>query len=182
MGLLHSIKDAAAAAFAPVTGGISLLSLDENTRSRIPLLGELTGARSDAEKQLLAKQQQMAQEAKVRMGQQQDARMTGLAQQLLAFNPRNQMLAQMFGPQAAFTPQQIGQMTQGPAPQTDLIGKYDANNQPLQPEAQQEQRRRLGEYQAAEQRRQDLINGNFQAPGPGPAPIAMPQAQRARRY
>jgi hypothetical protein len=182
MGFLDTLKNFGSVALAPATGGLSVLGMDENTRSRIPILGPLTGAKSDAEKALLEKQQQMAREAQQRMGYQQDARMNALGQQLLAFNPRNQMIAQMFGPQAAFTPEAMAQMAQGPQPFVDdSVGGYTGGD-PQKLAQQREYVRRRQEYEDAEKRRRDMILGNFQAPGTGPAPIAMPQAQPGRRH
>jgi len=138
------------------------------------LIQQLAGGRTKEEKQLLAKQEQMAAEAKVRQGQQQDARMNMLGQQLLAFNPRNQMMAQMFGPQAAFTPEAMAQMAQGPAPAFDQeVGGYTGTD-PKKLAEQHEMIRRLQEYQAAEAARREMLMNGIQQPGPGPAPIQMP--------
>lgn len=155
-----------------------------------PVLGALlplaihqaTGGRTDEEKKLLKAQEQMAIEAQRRQGQQQDARMNMLAQQVLAFNPRNQMLSQMFGPQAAFTPEQMATMVQGQPPPADpAILNYTGTDQAIL-RKKAELIRRRNEYAAAEEARRNMVMGNFQAPGAGPAPIQMPAPQAARRY
>jgi hypothetical protein len=89
--------------------------LGEDTTSKIPVLGSLTGAKSDEYKALLKKQEEMAKEMAARRQQQHNQSLQGLSQSMLAFNPRNQMMAQMFGPEAAFTPQQFAAMAQDPA-------------------------------------------------------------------
>lgn len=88
----------------------------EDMVSRLPLLGGFLGAQSDAEKNLLRKQEQMAREAAARRQQQvlEAPQMTATAQSLLAFNPMNQRMAATYGPEAAFTPQQFAQMVQNP--------------------------------------------------------------------
>lgn len=148
-----------------------------------PLAIDKLAGNSDKEnQQLLDMQKQIAHDAEVRRGQAQDARMNMLAQQVLAFNPRNQMLAQMFGPQAAFTPEAMAQMVQGPAPNWDQdLLNYTGNDQERL-KAKREMIRRKNEYDAAEAQRQQMIMNGVQAPGPGPAPIQMPAPQPARRY
>jgi hypothetical protein len=92
----------------------------ENVVSRVPVVGALLGAKTDSEKALEAKQKQIAAEARKQQELNQQARMNALGQQMLAFNPQNQMMAQMFGPGAAFQPEQLAQMAQNPMkPQLD---------------------------------------------------------------
>jgi hypothetical protein len=169
----------AAAASAPwwagpaLTGGLALAPL---------AIQAATGGRTKEESALLEKQQQLAQEAKVRQGQQQDARMNSLGQQLLAFNPRNQMMSQMFGPGAAFTPEQMAQMVQGsPPPNDPYLATYAGDDQATLQQKREMQRRQV-EYQQAEQGRRDMMMGGFQQPGAGPAPMQMPAPQAARKY
>lgn len=134
------------------------------------------------QKQLMELQRQLALQAQQRQGQIQDERMNQLGQQVLAFNPRNQMLAQMYGPQAAFTPEQMATMVQGQEPSMDPnILNYAGNDQGILRQ-KQEMIRRHNEWLKAESQRRDMVMNNFQAPGAGPAPINMPAPQAARRF
>ncbi len=108
-------------------GGSELLG--EETMSKVPLLGGLGGYKSDSEKALIRKQQELAAEAQKRQQAHDQARSQALAQSMLAFGPRNQAMAQMFGPEAAFSKDAMMQMAQSPfsgggAPQLDpsLVG------------------------------------------------------------
>jgi hypothetical protein len=85
----------------------------EDFIDKVPVLGSFT--RSDEEKALVKKQKQMAEEARKRLEQSRQTSVQALGQSMLAFNPQNQMMAQLFGPQAAFSPQQMSQMTADPA-------------------------------------------------------------------
>jgi hypothetical protein len=146
------------------------------------LIQAALGGKTKEEKALIAKQTQLAQEAKVRQGQQQDARMNQLGQQLLAFNPSNQLMAQMYGPQAAFQPEQMAAMAQGQAPAQDpSIRNYMGDDQ-KKLQAKREMIRRQDEYDAAEAARRDMLMGGIQQPGPGPTPIQMSAPQAARKY
>jgi hypothetical protein len=89
--------------------------LGEDTTAKLPVLGSLTGSRTDEYKALIKKQEQMAREAAAQRKAQHQQGLQSLGQSLAAFGPRNQMMAQMFGPEAAFTPQQIGAMSADPA-------------------------------------------------------------------
>jgi hypothetical protein len=172
MGLWDSIKDVGGLVAAPLTGGMSLVGMSEDTRSKIPLLGGLTGAQSDAEKALIKKQQQMAEDAKKQKAMNEQARMNALAQQMLAFNPRNQVMAQMFGPEAAFNPQQMAQMAQNPQ------GPYQGTwGQGTDAERIQQVKSR-----DAEQRRQQMLAANMQPLPQGPAPLQQRAPQPGRRY
>lgn len=122
MGLFGDIWDGAksvgSSAFGLTPVGLGYnLATSEDARSKIPILNSLTGAESDAQKALVQKQKQLAEETRKRQVQMQEARMNALGQSMLAFAPRNAALAQMFGPQAAFSPEQMGQMVQNPMPQ-----------------------------------------------------------------
>ena len=143
---------------------------------------QLTKGPTKEQKQLIELQKQMAHEAQVRQGQLQDQRMNQLGQQVLAFNPTNQLMSQMYGPQAAFTPEQAAQMVQGQEPAQDPnLMNYAGNDQNILKQ-KQEMIRRHNEWLAAEQQRREMVMNNFQAPGAGPAPINMPAPQAARRF
>lgn len=146
-------------------------------------IDQLTKGKTKEQKQLIEQQKKMALEAQQRQGQLQDQRMNQLGQQMLAFNPRNQMLADMFGPQAAFQPEQVAQMVQGQEPPrpSDAVMSYTGNNQDILKQ-RAEYIRRHNEWLQAEGQRRDMVMGGFQAPGPGPAPISMPAPQAARRF
>jgi hypothetical protein len=182
MGLFSTLKDIGSAALAPVTGGLSLVGMSEDTRSKIPLIGGLTGAQSDAEKALLKKQQQMAEDAERQKRANEQARMNALGQQMLAFNPRNQVMAQMFGPDAAFTPQQMGQMVADPGAksQADYHQAWEESMRTGKPMANMNAND-LARMQA-DQRRQQMVAGNM-APLPrAAAPLRQVAPQPGRRY
>lgn len=167
---MFGLRDLISIGTAPISGGASLLGLNEDTMSRVPVLNSLTGAQSDAQKALIKKQQEMAADAKKRQEQNAQARMNALGQSLLAFNPQNQMIAQMFGPQAAFSPQQFAQMAADPRPQ-----------QPWGTGTDQERRDQVLRKQE-EERRQRMLAQGMQPLGPGPAPLRLPPPQAARKY
>lgn len=146
------------------------------------IINAVAGGRTKEEQALVAKQEQLANEAKVRQGQQQDARMNALGQQLLAFNPTNQMMAQMFGPQSAFTPDQMAQMVQGPTPNWDEnLYNYQGTDQKTLA-AKREMIRRKNEYDQAEAGRRDMMMGGI-SPVPQAQPgIQMGAPQAARKY
>jgi hypothetical protein len=89
----------------------------EDFVNKIPIVGGLFDTKSDEEKALERKQKQLAEDAKRRAELIGPARMMALNQSMLAFAPRNKMMGEMFGPGAAFTGQQIGDMTANPMPQ-----------------------------------------------------------------
>ncbi len=166
--------------------GLSTLGLSElageDTMSRIPVLGSLGGYESDEQKALIAKQKQLADDAKKRRLQQEQAGMNALGQQMLAFNPQNQMMAQMFGPEAAFTPQQFAQMAADPGAMSQAdVSRAHAESlrtgKPMQGVTQQDLDR-----MRRDQERQQMIRQNMQAPGPGPAPLQSRTPQAGRRY
>ena len=147
------------------------------------VINEVLGGRTKEQDALIAKQGQLAKEAQIRQGQQQDARMNALGQQMLAFNPTNQMMAQMFGPGAAFQPEQVASMVQGQAPpQLDPSLIDYRGTDPAQRAKVDEWIRRQKEFEAAESGRRDMVMGGMSPVGPGPAPVQMPQVQAARRF
>lgn len=164
MGFLDSLKKIGQVSLGPVTGG---LSLGEDTLARIPIAGGLLGAETDAQKALLKKQEQLGEEAKRRAKQNQQARMQALGQSMLAFNPQNQMMAQMFGPQAAFSPQQFAQMGADPT----VAGM---------PWGTGTDEQRIAQVKDKERRQK--IEQQMQPLGPGPAPLRLPPPQAGRRY
>lgn len=165
------------------TLGLSELA-GEDTMSKIPLLGSLGGYESDEKKALLAKQEELAKETAKRRQQMQRAGMNSLGQRLLAFNPQNQLMAQMFGPEAAFSPQQMGQMVQSPMgppqPEADLI-----NYQGTDPKVRarlEAHLKQMQEFEAEEQQRKQIVQGGMTPLGPGPAPLQQRAPAPPRRY
>lgn len=167
MGLLDGLKKIASVSLAPVTGGLSLGAGGEDMLARVPLVGGFLGAETDSQKALVKKQEELAAEAKKRAAQNAQARMQALGQSMLAFNPQNQMMAQMFGPQAAFSPQQFAQMAQDPTVAGQPWGT-----------GTDEQRK----AQALDAERRRKIEQQMQPLGPGPAPLRLPPPQAGRRY
>lgn len=154
----------------------------EDLLARVPVLGPLLGAETSSHKALIAKQKQMAEEARKRQEMNQQARMNMLGQQLLAFNPMNQVMAQMFGPEAAFTPEQMAGFGQNPMrPQLDpsLVNYTGGDPRKLQEVQKYIQQKKAFDEQEA--RRRELIMGGFQQPGPGPQPFAMSAPQPGRK-
>jgi hypothetical protein len=162
---------------APVLGAVAPMAIDA-----------LAGGRTKEESALLHKQEQLAKEAKARIAQVQESRMNALGQQLLAMNPRNQMMAQMYGPGAAFQPQEFAAMTQNPMPPPEMPAELKAlegNTKPLTPEqkaayaafVQQKQ-----QYEQGNQQRSDQMMNGMAPPGPGPAPLQHRTPQAARKY
>jgi hypothetical protein len=177
----------------------------EDFMDKMPVIGSFT--RSDEEKALVKKQREMAEEARRQLEQSRQTSMQALGQSMLAFNPQNQMMAQMFGPQAAFSPQQMAQMSADPAggPQADQwIMDAVARGEAEMPAAQwmnergpgrnasgkdgeraaqqlsaiQAHARAMKEYE--EKRRK--LEGAFSPLPQGPAPIQQTQAAPGRRY
>jgi hypothetical protein len=183
---------AGAAAFgaAPAAGAASSWLTPSNIIGGIGLAGTLglgiyDQMDSDAEKQLLAKQEQMANEAKERQRIQRGQDMDALGQRMLAFNPQNQLMAEMFGPGAAFTPEQFAGMVADPGgrPQgrPETIN-YQGGDPAMLAEVDTLMKQRQ-EWEAAEERRRQAMLGGIQQPGPGPAPLARPiTPQAARRF
>lgn len=168
----------------------------------------LMGDDSD-EKALVAKQKQLAAEAQRRREEQQRSQMRALNQQMLAFGPRNQVMAQMFGPEAAFTGKQMADMTANPmgapqAPEGEVgnlakayEGKSDAeirtqyrgsNMDPRElkrlmdrDEAVIAHRNKVRAYEQEEAARRAQMEAAFGTPQ-GPAPINPVQAAAARKF
>lgn len=175
-----------------VTGGASRL-LPEDTMSKIPIFGGLAGAKSDEQKRLLAKQEQLAKEAEAQARRNQQMRMQALGQSMLAFNPQNQMMAQMFGPQAAFSPQQFAQMANDPGAkplgEAEAAWQQAASQGPIDPKTR---RRTSGpipediqmqlERARENERRKRMIQQQMAPVGPGPAALRLPPPAAARRY
>lgn len=92
----------------------SLGLLNEDMMAGIPLVGSLTQSMPDEYKELLAMQRKLAEDAKLQRDRSRRAGLNAMGQSLLAFNPRNQVMAQMFGPEAAFTPDQFAAMAADP--------------------------------------------------------------------
>jgi hypothetical protein len=178
----------------------------EDILSNIPVLGPLLGARSEEERALLEQQKRMAEDAKRRQALVGPARMQAMNQQMAAFGPRNRMMAQMFGPEAAFTGEQISDMTANPMPnQGDPkakaldaeLKKYGLNsyedvlayNKQAGHQitdskgfsAAMKYRQEQEAAAAAEKKRRAMHEANF-ATGPGPAPINPIQAAPVRRF
>lgn len=194
-------------ALALPTGGLSLLP--EDTRSNIPVIGPLTGAKSDEQKALESTQQRLADEQKKRLEQQRQIQMQNMANRLMAFAPLNNHVASRLGPQAAFSPEQMAQFG------ADPMGPPKAGSPELQAWARlsdqdrayamshrgdknltfggatwgnynldqlEQQRMQLLQQQQQEQQRQAMISGAFQGMPQGPAPIPISAPAPARRF
>lgn len=186
---------------AAVGGGVGLLG---------SLTGLLGGDDDKAKKALLEKQRQLAAEAQRRREQLQRSHMRALTQQTMAFAPRNNVMAGMFGPDAAFTGKQIADMTANPMgppehadPRMQKLYEQGLLDQPYEkqlkmmgdagirldgPEANQARLKeaqvhaeKVRAYQAEEAARRAQIEAAFGTPQ-GPAPIAPTRAAPARRY
>jgi hypothetical protein len=161
-------------------------SMDDRTEdfvARLPVFGALTGAETSSHRALVAKQQQMADEAKKRQRLNHQARMNALGQQMLAFNPMNQTMAQMFGPGAAFQPEQLAAMAADPMkPQLDpsLYG-YQGTNDKKEAEIRAFMADKK-QYDENEKRRREMLMGGLQPLPQGPAPIQQRAPLAAKRY
>lgn len=212
MGLWDTVKNVGGLGLAPLTGGLSLLGTSEDFRSGLPVIGGLTGAKSNEQKALEQTQQRLAGEQKARMEQQRQIGMQNLANRLTAFAPMNNHLASR-GLQA-FTPQQMQQMAADPSggPKADpavqrWMSMSDQERQHVRdaiargqptisaggttmwsnmslPQLDQIEQQALAfsRTQGAEQRRQAQVGGAFQNIPAGPAPIQMPTPAAARRF
>jgi hypothetical protein len=179
----------------------------EDVLAKIPIVGPLSGAETEEQKALVRQQKRMAEDAKRRAEIMGPARLQAMNQQMLAFGPRNKMMAEMFGPDAAFTGKQIADMTANPmgAPQGDpktaqvaqQLQKYGLksyedvlafNKQTgshltdskgfMQAQQLMEQQKKAADD---EKKRRAGLDQAF-AVGPGPAPLAPTQAAPVRRY
>lgn len=162
---------------APVLGAVAPMAIDA-----------IAGGRTKEESALLHKQEQLAKEAKARIAQVQESRMNALGQQLLAMNPRNKMMAQMYGPGAAFQPQEFAAMTQNPMPAPEMPAELKAlmgkttKNTPEQDAAFAAFAQQKLQYEQGNQQRNDQMMNGMAPPGPGPAPLQQRTPQPARRY
>jgi|APDOM4702015073_1054812.scaffolds.fasta_scaffold00032_12 hypothetical protein len=173
--------------FDIIASGINPI-LGEDTVARLPVVNGLLGAESDSQKALIKKQEQLDAEAKKREQQNVQARMRALGQSMLAFNPQNQMMAQMFGPQAAFSPQQFAQMTGDPGARSEAEYKQ-AHAKALEQPWAGDRRLSTQGWSAADiqrmqenEKRKKMIAQQMTPLGPGPAPLNLPPAAAARRY
>lgn len=191
MSFLNKLKDIGSVALAPATGGLSLFAGGEDTLSKVPVLGGLMGAQSDAEKALLKKQEQMAAETKAQQEKNARMRMQALGQSMLAFNPQNQMMAQMFGPQAAFTPQQFAAMGNDPGARSaaDFTAARQEALARQSPDGRNAPSRHMPGWTAADiqrmqenERRKRAIEQQMAPLGAGPAPLNLPAPAAPRRY
>jgi hypothetical protein len=196
-------------ALAPVTGGASLLP--EDTRSDIPIIGPLTGAKSDEQKALEATQRRLAEEQKQRMEQQKQAHLQNMANRLMAFAPMNNHLASRLGPQAAFTPQQMSQLAadpsggpQAPADVQRWLALSDEERHHIRQASQRGQKTIVDnsgfhwqnqniadldargaafhKAQQPEQARQSMVEAAFSGMPAGPQPIPISAPAPPRRY
>jgi hypothetical protein len=210
MGLLKSLRKIGSVALAPVTGGMSLGAGGEDLLSKIPVVNSLTGATSDEQRALEKKQKEMAREAALQAERQRRQQLQSTSQQLMAFGPRNQMMAQVYGPEAAFTGQQMAQLAADPggAPQHSDPRMQKLYEQGLLDRPYEQQLRMMGDaglkldgpdsnrarlqdaaahadkvaaWKAQEAARRAQIEAAFGTPQ-GPAPIAPTRAAPARRY
>jgi hypothetical protein len=159
--------------FLPLASSLGLAGLDE----------WLHGGQSEADKALLQKQEQMAREAELRREQTNNARMDALGQRMLAYNPHNQLMAQMFGPQAAFAPTDFANMVHNPMePQLDpALQGYTGDDQEKLGQIRDYNANSQRYASAEEQRRNQMLSGMSPVPQ-GPAPMQMAAPQAARRY
>lgn len=186
--------------------------LGEDSVASLPVVGDVLGSKKDSEKALLAKQAEMAREMEKRARINEQARMNALGQSILAFNPQNQMLAQMVGPQAAFSPEQFAQMAGNPfpAPQappggqgggqqlpppspTDIINgggglraikqrAQAAQQQINQGQQQQAEQQAAAAFQQEDERRRQQIMQQMSPLPQGPTPLRMARPAPARRF
>jgi len=153
----------------PIGMGLSAV-VGEDTMSKVPLLGPLLGAQGDATKQLAETQKRLAEETAKQRERNAQMRMNALGQQMLAFNPYNQAVAQMFGPEAAFNPQQMQQMAADPRPQQQWGTGTDQERKDQVLRRQQEQQR------------QAMLQQGLRPLPQQPQPISLPMPQQGRRY
>jgi hypothetical protein len=191
MGFGGFLKDGLQLGFDWTSGGLTRIA-GEDTLAKIPVLGAITGSKSDEQKALLKKQEELAKDAELQKKRNQQMRMQALGQSMLAFNPQNQMMAQMYGPQAAFNPQQMAQMAGDPGAQP--IGDAEQawlaaqNSGPIDPKTRQRAGNIPPEVQAnlerarENERRRKMIEQQTTPLGPGPTPLKLPTPQAGRRY
>jgi hypothetical protein len=143
----------------------------------------IRGGGDDERKTLAAKQEQMARETQLRRQQAQQARMDALGNRMLAFDPFNQHLARMFGPEAAFKPEQLAALVENPMkPELDpelrdYRGTDDKKERQINDYMAAKEK-----YDAAEKARREKVMGGITPTGPAPAAFNMPAPMAARRY
>lgn len=152
---------------------------------------------------LLAKQRQLAAEAQRRREEVQRSHMRALNQTMLAAGPRNQVMAQMFGPEAAFSGKQMADMTANPmgGPETDQLwlqkqmaaGDFNLSRDDYKAKHGYksgwdkdygqllEFSRKKQAYDQEEAARRAQMEAAFGTPQ-GPAPIAPTQVAEARKF
>lgn len=183
----------ATTAAAAVPAAADAWTWKDTVHTAIPAIGAavdiaaqlgINAGRDKERKALIEKQEQMAREVKLRQQYAAQTRMDALAQQVMAFNPRNQMLAQMFGPGAAFTPEQMAAMVANPAKPTisdpSLLNYSGTDQKKLQ--ELRDYNRREREYAEAEERRKQMVMSGITPPGPAQAPMKLPTPLAAKRY
>ena len=116
--------------------------------------------RTKAENDLIAKQKELAAAAKARQAQVQQEGMNRLGTQIQAMVPLNRAMAEMYGPGAAFSGQQMGAMAGDPG--------AAASGDPA----------RI----AADQARQGQVTNAFGPAPAGPAPLKPRAPQAARSF
>lgn len=147
------------------------------------LINAATSKPTKEEKALIATQQQLAQDAARRQFEVQQQAADNQAQRLVAMAPYNQLTAQMVGPQAAFSQQQMLAMTPTP-PQPTIdpsLLNYTGTDPKIQAQVQQ-YLDELNQWQAANAARQQMVQSAFSQPMQGPAPIRKTQALPAKKY
>lgn len=155
----------------------------EDFGSGIPIVGPLLGLESDEQKALVAKQQQLAREAKLRRAELDRQNLNSLGQSMLAFSPHNQVMSQIYGPQAAFSQTQMSAMIANPKGMPEMPQGMDQTSTDPRVQAEQERvMRERDEWRANEERRRKLLEANFAPPAPGPAPLDPRRPAPARRY
>lgn len=183
MGFGGFLKDGLQMGFDWTSGGLTRIA-GEDSLAKIPVLNSITGSKTDEQKALLKKQEELAKDAELQKKKNQQMRMQALGQSMLAFNPQNQMMAQMYGPQAAFNPQQMAQMSADPGAksQADYDRAYQqslATGKPLGEFGfSPDDKKRMEENK----RRMAQVQQQTTPLGPGPAPLRLPPPQAARRY
>jgi hypothetical protein len=146
-------------------------------------INEIWGGKTKEDKALLAKQEQMAKEAEARRVEVQEMRMNALGQQLLAMNPRNQMMAQMFGPDAAFQPQEFAAMTKNPMPPPQPPPQKNLpDGDPRKVAAMKKYEEDLRRYNQGNAQRSDRMMAGMKEPGPGAPPLEKRTPLPARKY
>jgi hypothetical protein len=180
MGFGGFLKDGLQLGFDWTSGGLTRIA-GEDTLAKIPVLNSITGSQPDSAKALIKKQEELAKDAELQKKKNQQMRMQALGQSMLAFNPQNQMMAQMYGPQAAFSPQQMAQMSADPGAmsQADYDRAYQESARTGKPMGvTADDKKRMQENQ----RRMAQVQSQTTPLGPGPAPLKLPPPAAARRY